>query len=84
MGTTVAIRAVELINFRRPTMTSMASNCPHPHLRQMEDQEGTPPMTNNNKILSPCLKNATIANFSKSVQLVIALLTRRTLKYATK
>ena len=83
-GITVATRAADLINFQRPIMISMASNCPHPPRLRMEDQVDTPPMTNSSKILYPCLKNVTIANFSRSVQLVIALSTHRTLKYATR
>ena len=84
MGTTAAIKVADLINFQRPIMTSMASNCPHLLRLRMEDQADTPPMTNSSKILYPCLKNVTIANFSRSVQLVIALSTHRTLKYATR
>ena len=84
VGITVAIRAAELINFQRPIMISMASNCPHLLRLRMEDQAVTPLMTNNSKILYPCLKNVTIANFSRSVQLVIALSTNRTLKYVTR
>ena len=83
-GIIVATRAADLINFQRPIMTSMASNCPHPLRLRMEDQADTPPMTNSSKILYPCLKNVTIANFSRNVQLVIARLTHQTLKYATK
>ena len=84
MGITAAIKVADLINFQRPIMTNMASNCPHLLHRRMEDQVDTPPMTNNSKILFPCLKNATIANFSRSAQSVIALLTQRMVNYAMK